>query len=134
VFFARVLVDSRGETGFDSATVKTKLNSGGMKMQDRKTAQLATALATLLGLSVSTAARAEDSAKSIFQIKTIIAQAGDTVQLDDDKGKDASCKGKEGSCKGKEGKKHKGKKGADSSCKGKEGSCKGKEGTTEESK
>ncbi len=102
-------------------------------MQDRKNARLAAALATVLGLSMSVAAKAENGPKSIFLVKeTTLAQAGDTVQLDDDKGKEASCKGKESSCKGSEGKgkhKHKAAKGKEGSCKGKEGSCKGKEGS-----
>ena len=105
-------------------------------MQDRKNAQLATVLAAVLGISMSSAARAQGSDNSIFQVReaTLIAQGDDdTVKLgDDDKGKEASCKGKEGSCKGKEGNgksKAKQAKGKEGSCKGKEGSCKGKEGS-----
>jgi hypothetical protein len=119
-----------------------------MKMQDRKNVQLATALAAVLGISMASAAKAQNADNSIFQVReaTLIAQADtDTVKVGDEnkaseasdkgkegscKGKEGSCKGKEGSCKGKEGKaKAKEAKGKEGSCKGKEGSCKGKEGS-----
>jgi hypothetical protein len=105
-----------------------------MKMQDKRNAQLATALAAVLGLSIASAVKAQGGTNANSQVReiTLIAQAADgTVKLEDDsKGKEGSCKGKEGSCKGKEGKKKaKEAKGKEGSCKGKEGSCKGKEGS-----